>query len=269
MTKTYTYHLHLVSDATGETLNAIAKAACAQYDQSKAVEHIYTLVRTRKRLDRVIESIKAKPGIVLHTLMDSELQDHMEQACQQMHTPSLPILSPAVHLLGQYLGVESTHRPGGQHVIDSDYFERIDALNYTVVHDDGQATHDLNRADVILVGVSRTSKTPTCMYLANRGIKAANVPIVPEVPLPSELLEATNPLVVGLTISEAHLLQIRKHRLKSIRENSETDYTNSYTVREELHKAMRLFRQKNWPVIDVTRISIEEIAAEILNLKGS
>ena len=171
------FHLHLISDATGETLITVARAAAAQYAKVTPVEHMHPLVRTQKQLDRVLAEIEEQPGIVLYTLLQENLVARLEQKCRDLGVPYLSILGPVLHLFQAYLGAESTHKVGAQHTLNAEYFRRIDALNYTMLHDDGQLTDDLEEADVLLVGVSRTSKTPTSIYLANRGVKTANVPL--------------------------------------------------------------------------------------------
>jgi regulator of PEP synthase PpsR (kinase-PPPase family) len=266
MTNKRVFHLHLVSDATGETLNMVARAACAQYEDVRPIEHVYALVRGPKQLERVLGEIENAPGIVMFTMVNEQLRDRLQRRCAELHTPCISVLDPAVLALGQYLGKESSHKPGSQHTMDAEYFSRIEALNYTMAHDDGQSAGDLDEADIILLGVSRTSKTPTCIYLANRGIKAANIPIVPNIPLPPDLETATRPLIVGLTTSPDRLVQIRKNRLLSLHENTDTDYVAPDVVADEIAFARRLFARKGWPVIDVTRRSIEETAAAVLNL---
>ncbi len=260
------YHLHLVSDSTGETLNAVAKAACAQFDMGHSIEHVYPLVRSRKQLERALLEIEGAPGLVLHTMVNQELREMLEAKCRELGQPSVAVIDPVMNLLGSYLGAEVSHRPGAQHELDAKYFARIDALNYTMAHDDGQSTETLDRADVVLVGVSRTSKTPTCIYLANRGIKAANVPIVLGVSLPEQIHTIKGPLVVGLLASPERLIQIRKNRLLSLNEDAETEYVDLDAVRAEVAFARRLFGEKGWPVIDVTRRSIEETAAAVIAL---
>jgi regulator of PEP synthase PpsR (kinase-PPPase family) len=260
------FHLHLISDSTGETLNAVAKAACAQFEMGRPIEHFYPLVRNRKQLDRAIAEIETAPGLVLHTIVNEELREVLEARCRELGQPSVAVLDPVMAKLGSYLGVEESHRPGAQHDLDARYFARIEALNYTMAHDDGQSAATLKFADVILVGVSRTSKTPTCIYLANRGIKAANIPIVTGVPLPEELSTLSGPLIVGLLASPDRLVHIRKNRLLSLKEETETEYVDLDAVRSELVVARRLFAEKGWPVIDVTRRSIEETAAAVLSL---
>jgi [pyruvate, water dikinase]-phosphate phosphotransferase / [pyruvate, water dikinase] kinase len=260
------YHLHLVSDSTGETLNAVAKAACAQFDMGHPIEHVYPLVRSRKQLERALLEIEGAPGLVLHTMVNQELREVLEAKCRELGQPSVAVIDPVMDLLGSYLGAEVSHRPGAQQELDAKYFKRIDALNYTMAHDDGQSAETLERADVVLVGVSRTSKTPTCIYLANRGIKAANVPIVLGVSLPEQIHTIAGPLIVGLLASPERLIQIRRNRLLSLNEEAETDYVDLDAVRAEVAFARRLFGEKGWPVIDVTRRSIEETAAAVIAL---
>lgn len=260
------YHLHLISDSTGETINVVAKAVCAQFVGAHAIEHVYGLVRGKKPLTRAIASIEENPGPVMFSIIDAELRQTLERACNRLHIPCMSVLDPFVTTMGAYLNAEISGKPGSQHEMDTDYFKRIAALNYTIRHDDGQSQGDLDDADIILTGVSRTSKTPTCMYLANRGIKAANVPLVPGIDPPNELISATRPLIVGLTTSTERLMQIRKNRLLSMHEDSETEYVDPALIKHETAEARRLFARNNWPVIDVTRRSIEEIASAILNL---
>lgn len=260
------FHLHLVSDSTGETLNAVAKAACAQFDMGRPIEHVYPLVRNRKQLERAFAEIESAPGLVMHTMVNQELRELLDARCRELGQPSVAVLDPVMSLLGSYLGAEVSHRPGAQHELDAKYFARIDALNYTMAHDDGQSAATLDMADVILVGVSRTSKTPTCIYIANRGIKAANIPIVLGLALPPELEHVRRPLVVGLIASPERLIQIRRNRLLSLNEEAETEYVDLDAVRAEVAFARRLFSDKGWPVIDVTRRSIEETAAAVIAL---
>jgi len=260
------FHLHLISDSTGETINAVAKAVCSQFIDTQAVEHAYGLVRGKKALARALESIKENPGPVMFSILDEELRNTLQNACDKMNLPCMSVLDPFVNALGAYLNAKISGKPGRQHTMDTDYFRRIAALNYTIQHDDGQSQGDLDEADIILTGVSRTSKTPTCMYLANRGIKAANVPLVPGIDPPQELLAARRPLVVGLTTSTERLVQIRKNRLMSLNEDSETEYVDPELIKTETAEARRLFARQKWPILDVTRRSIEEVASAILNL---
>jgi regulator of PEP synthase PpsR (kinase-PPPase family) len=265
--KTSYFHLHLVSDATGETLITVARAAAAQYTNVSPIEHMYPLVRTQKQLDRVLSEIETAPGIVLYTLLDPELTGRLEGKCREYGLPCLSILGPVLSLLQSYLGAETTPRVGAQHMLNAEYFKRIDALNYTMLHDDGQHTDDLEGADVVLVGISRTSKSPTSIYLANRGVKTANVPLVPGVPVPPQLEELANPLVIGLFASPERIVQIRQNRLLGLRAQIDGDsYVDRQSVAEEVAFSRRLCAKHNWPLIDVTRRSIEETAAAVLAL---
>jgi len=260
------FHLHLVSDSTGETINAVAKAALAQFEAVEVVEHPYGLVRSVRQVERILAEIIHFQGVVMFTLVNHELRDLLVEGCSHAGVPCIPVLDPVVSTLSAYLGTKATANPGRQHALDADYFHRIEAMQFTMSHDDGQMQQDLAKADVILVGVSRTSKTPTCVYLANRGLKAANVPLVPNVALPPIFDEPDAPLIVGLTLNPDHLVQIRRNRLLSLRQQDETDYVDLEVVREEVMAARKLFSRKNWPVIDVTRRSIEETSATIINL---
>ena len=260
------FHLHLVSDSTGETLLAVSRAASAQYQGISAIEHIYPLVRNSAQLDRVLQEIDQTPGIVLYTLVDRSIADRLEASCREAGCPCLSVLEPVHTLFQSYLGIATTPRPGAQHMLNAEYFRRIDALNFTMMHDDGQLTDGVEQADVILVGVSRTSKTPTSIYLANRGIKTANVPMVPGIPLPDVLRTLVRPLIVGLVASPERIVQIRQNRLLSLNAGDDTTYADRNSVTEEIVQSRRIFANYNWPVIDVTRKSIEETAAAILDL---
>ncbi|MDB5602998.1 MAG: phosphoenolpyruvate synthase regulatory protein [Xanthobacteraceae bacterium] len=261
------FHLHLVSDATGETLITVARAATVQYTKVAPVEHIYPLVRSRKQLDRVLEEIEESPGIVLYTLLEDELTSALEDKCRELGVPCLSILGPVLQLLQSYLGSETGHRVGAQHTLNAEYFKRIDALNYTMLHDDGQYIEDLEGADVVLVGISRTSKTPTSIYLANRGVKTANFPLVPGIPVPPQIEALTKPLVVGLFATPERIVQIRQNRLLGLKaEQANDQYVDKQSVADEITFSRRLCARHNWPLIDVSRRSIEETAAAVLKL---
>ncbi len=260
------FHVHLVSDSTGETLNAMAKAVCARFDDVLPIEHIYALIRSRRQLDRVLKEVAGAPGVVIHTIVDKELREALEQGCRELDMACIAALDPLVSALARYLGASLSTRVGAQHALDADYFERIEALNFAMAHDDGQGTTNLDQGDVVLVGVSRTSKTPTCIYLAQRGVRAANVPLVPGTDPPELLFNLKRALVVGLIVSPDRLIQIRRNRLLSLHEERESTYIASEAVREEIVRARRLFERSGWPTIDVTRKSVEETAAAVINL---
>ena len=265
--------LHLVSDATGETLNSIARATVSQFEHVQIQYHRWSLIRTRFQLHRVLEGIESEPGPVLSTVIDKGLRNELETTCQRLGVTVLNVLDPVLTLLQEQIGEQAQSRPGRQYVLDADYFRRIDAMHYVLAHDDGQAQAGLPEADVILVGVSRSSKTPTSFYLANRGVKAANVPLVPGTPDPPGL-DSPNCPVIGLTLDPLALIEIRRHRLKLIAHGTETgrirndrtDYIDVEAVKAELLWARRLCTRRGWPVVDVTRRSIEETAATVLQL---
>ena len=260
------FHFHLVSDATGETILSVARAAVAQFEAVEAHEHVWSLVRSERQLKRVLAGIEANPGVVIYTMVDQARRDQLSMGCQQIGVPCVPVLDPVLGVLSSYLGKPVKGTPGGQHALDAEYFARVDAMHFVLQHDDGQSPHDLNEADIVVIGVSRTSKTPTCFYLANRGLKAANVPVVPGVALPRELEHLKRPLVVGLTQSPDRLVQVRRNRMTMLNQDGKTDYIDPNIVRDEIAHARRLFKKHDWPVIDVTRRSIEETAAAILQL---
>ena len=262
------YHLHLVSDATGETINSVTRACLVQFEGVEPIEHSWTLIRTPGQMEKVLAGIEAEPGLVLFTLVNDQLRGMLQDGCRRLQLACIPVLEPVIGALGSFFGLKSRGLPGRQHELDAEYFERIDAMSFALAHDDGQSSWTYDQADVILVGVSRTSKTPTCIYLANRGIKAANVPVVPNCPLPAELLTARRPLIVGLTKDPVHLVQVRRNRLLLLSQDQETDYVDPEIVRQEVAAARRLFAEHDWPVIDVSRRSIEETAATIIQLLG-
>ncbi len=268
-------NLHLVSDATGETLNAIARATVSQFEHVSIIYHRWSLIRTRFQLHRVMEGIETEPGPVLSTLVDKALRTELETTCERLGVSVVNVLDPVLTMLQEQLGEQATARPGKQYVLDADYFRRIDAIHYVLAHDDGQSAAGLAEADVILVGVSRSSKTPTCFYLANRGIKAANIPLVPNTPEPPGLANPNCP-VVGLTIDPMALIEIRRHRLTMIAHGapppparSENDYVDVESVKQELLWARRMCTARGWPVIDVTRRSIEETAASVIKMMSN
>lgn len=260
------FHLHLISDSTGETVSTVARAVIAQFKGVEPVEHSWALVRTRQQVDKLLSAVGQEPGVVLYTLVQPDLRAVLESGCRDLSVPCVNVLEHVTEVLGRTLNVEIGHDPGRQHALDADYYRRIEAMQFVMAHDDGQMFQDIGRADVILVGVSRTSKTPTCIYLANRGLKAANVPFVSRESFPEHALADAGPLIIGLTTSPERLVQIRRNRLMSLKENRATDYVDPDVVKQEVSDARRVFSRRGWHVIDVSRRSIEETSAAILEL---
>jgi regulator of PEP synthase PpsR (kinase-PPPase family) len=260
------FHLHLVSDATGETLNSITRACLVQFEDADPIEHSWTLIRTSGQMQKVLQGIQQNRGLVLYTIVDDKLRTLLVQSCRDLSVTVVPVLDPVMTALAGHFGKTARGLSGRQHAMDQGYFNRIEAMDYALSHDDGQSARNLEEADVVLIGVSRSSKTPTCVYLANRGIRAANVPIVPGCPLPPELFTVKRPLVVGLTKDPGQLVQIRKNRLQMIAKDEDSDYVDLAAVRDEVVQARRLCTEHGWAVLDVTRRSIEETAATIIQL---
>ena len=260
------FHLHLVSDASGETLTTMAKAAVVQLAGAKPNRHMHPLVRNPKQLAMVLQHIESAPGIVLYTLMNPYLAGLLETRCGELDVPCIAVLKPVLRAFEEYLKMPARAVVAGQHTLDADYFRRIEAMNFTLSHDDSQSTEDLEKADIVLVGASRTSKTPTSIYLANRGYKTANVPLVPNIPLPPTLKELKTPFVVGLVASPERLAEIRRNRLLALNSNKFDDYIDSDAIKDEIAFTKRLCSQHGWQVLDVTRKSIEETAAAIIAL---
>ena len=260
------FHLHLISDATGETLTTMAKAAAVQYAQVRPIEHVHPLVRTEKQLARVLKEVEQAPGIVLYTVVKKELVSEIERCCRDLKVPCLHVLEPIMQVFESYLGAPQTPIVAGQHLLDAEYFGRIDALNFAMAHDDGQLPQDLNRADIIILGISRTSKTPTSIYLAQRGYKTANVPLVPGIDPPAALTEPHKAFIVGLIASPERIAEIRRNRVRLMADRNLDDYVDRNQIANEIAYSRRLCARHGWPVIDVTRRSIEETAATIIKL---
>lgn len=262
------FHLHMISDATGETLVTIGRAVGVQYAQVRAIEHLHPLVRSRRELERVLRDVEETPGIVLYTLFSRELAETLEQTCKKLNVPYVAPLMNVLKVFESYLGMTSTPLVGGQHQLDADYFRRIEALNFTMAHDDGHLPDQLDDADIILLGISRTSKTPTSIYLANRGFKTTNVPLVPDVPLPPQLEEKTTAFVVALVASPERISQVRHNRVIEQAHGHLEDYVDRDAIAAEIAQTRQLCARHGWPIIDVTRRSIEETAAAIIRLYG-
>ncbi|MGY6660707.1 MAG: pyruvate, water dikinase regulatory protein [Glycocaulis sp.] len=259
------FHVHMISDSTGETLMSAMRASAAQFDRGQPIEHLFALVRSPRQMTRALEHVEAFPGVVMYTVVNQELREALETRCAELAIPAIALLDPIETTLSAYLGAPMTGRAGAQRTLDADYYRRIEAMNYCMAHDDGQGD-DLASADVILLGISRTSKTPTSIYLGNRGVRAANIPLVPEAPLPPDLFSHKKPVIVGLYATPERIVQIRRNRLLNLNEDRSTEYVDEGAVKDELIFAKRLFARHNVPSIDVTRRSIEETAAKIINL---
>ena len=264
---TQRFHLHLLSDSTGETLESIVKAALSQFDDAEhVVKHFWPMVRSESHLDRILTDVAANPGLVLFTLVNRDTRRKLETRCRALGLPAIAALDAVSDAMSNMFGQEAKARPGRQHVMDAAYFARVAAIQFTIAHDDGINAQNWEEADIVLAGVSRTSKTPTSIYLANRGYKTANIPIVPESPPPPNLFQLKHPMVIGLVTSAERLIQVRRNRLLSLNQLPDTDYVDEEKVRAEVAHARRMFADNGWPVLDVTRRSIEESAAAIINL---
>ncbi len=260
------FHLHLVSDASGETLTTMAKAALVQLSGAKPNRHMHPLVRNTRQLATVTRQIEAAPGIVLYTLMNPQLCDILESRCAELDLPCVAVLKPVIQAFERYLKMPSRAVVAGQHTLDAEYFRRIEAMNFTLSHDDSQHAEDLAKADIVLIGASRTSKTPTSIYLANRGYKTANVSLIPGIPPPPSLKDLTGPIVAGLIASPERISEIRRNRMLSLNSNKFDDYIDADLIKEEMAFTKKLCAQNRWQVVDVTRKSIEETAASIIAL---
>lgn len=260
------FHLHLISDSTGETLTTIAKAAAVQYANMRPIEHVHPLIRSKRQLQRVLTEIEQAPGIVLYTIVNADLSAEIERHCRQVKVPCLHVLMPIMKVFESYLGAPQTPIVAGQHVVDADYFRRIDALNFTMHHDDGRLPADLNQADIILLGISRTSKTPTSIYLAQKGYKTTNLPLVPGIDIPKSLTEPHGAFVVGLVASPERIAEIRRNRVHLLSDRDLDGYVDRTQIANEINYSRRLFAKHGWPLIDVTRRSIEETAATIIKM---
>jgi len=259
------FHVHLVSDSTGETLVAMMKASTAQFRNATALEHLHALVRSESQMSKTLKDVAAKPGVVLYTLVNEERRKMLEAHCAKLNIPAISILDTTLSMLGRYLGASMISEVGAQRTLDAEYYNRIEALDFAMAHDDGQNVIGLKNADIVLLGVSRTSKTPTSIYLANRGYKTGNIPLVPNAALPVILDDFPHPFIVGLVAAPDRIVQIREQRLVGLKQNEQTDYIDVDRVRDEMREAKRMFVKKGYKVIDVTRKSIEETSAQIIN----
>lgn len=261
--------IHLLSDATGTTLLGLARACLAQFEGLETNQKFWPLIRTQKQLEKIIQKIHDNPGPVIFTLVDEQMRNRLQERCEDLNVPCIAVLDPIMRGLSSYLGMPARGVPGLQHAMDEAYFKRVAAVDFAMRFDDGKSSLGLKDADVILVGVSRTSKTPTSIFLARRGIKVANIPLVPGVPVPEENFMLQRPLYVGLSAKADRLLELRQTRLKAdtniaVHNIPENEYLDLYKIEDEIKDARKLFRKYNWPVIEVTKRSVEETAAEIM-----
>jgi [pyruvate, water dikinase]-phosphate phosphotransferase / [pyruvate, water dikinase] kinase len=259
-------NLHLVSDSTGETLSSVSRAVLSQFEGVESNDFVWPMVRTRSQIEKVKESIEKNPGIVLYTILEDELTEVLKKYCYDLQVPCIPVLSRIITEFSNYLNMNISHVIGRQHILDEEYFSRVEAINYTIAHDDGQSAWDLYDADIVIVGVSRTSKSPTSVYLSCRGYKTANIPFVGIETIPENIYDLKKPLIVGLSINPEKLIQIRQNRLASLGQDVETDYINLDSVKSEIAESRKLFAKLHCPVIDVTKRSVEETAAKIIKL---
>ena len=263
-----TYEIYLVSDSTGETLERIFLAIKAQFKNFNYKTHYFSFTRTENQILKIIEnSLKNKNSIFLYTIVDNKLAQFLSTECNKKKIPCFGVLGDLILTFSKLLNQEASHIPSGQHVMNEDYYKKIEAIQFTMNHDDGNSLDDIGKSDIILLGVSRTSKTPTSIYLANKGMKISNIPLVNEKSVPEFLKENPNlTCVVGLTAEPDRLVDLRKNRMQSIKENENKNYIDFEKIRNEIELSKKLFQKYNWPTIDVTRKSVEETAASILKI---
>lgn len=259
-------NLHLISDSTGETLSSVSRAVLSQFENVESNDFYLPLIRNKFQLEKVMESITKDPGIVLYTILQDDLTELLKNHCYELQIPCIPVLSRIITEFSNYLGMNMSHTIGRQHILDEEYFSRVEAISYTLNHDDGQSTWDLYDADIVIIGVSRTSKSPTSVYLSCRGYKTANVPFVTIDTIPDTVYDLKKPLIVGLTINPEKLVQIRQSRLTSIGQDVKTDYIDVESIKNEIAESRKLFSKLNCVTIDVTQKSVEETSARIIQL---
>jgi len=259
-------NLHLISDSTGETLSSVSRAVMSQFEDIEANEFIWPLTRTKSQIEKAKESIKLNPGIVMYTILEDKLIEDLRSYCNEINIPCISVLSRIISEFSNYLGSNISNSIGRQHILDAEYFSKVEAINYTITHDDGQSHWDLYDADIVIIGVSRTSKSPTSVYLSFRGYKTANVPFVSMLTVPSSLFELKKPLIVGLTIHPEKLMKIRETRLNHLGQDLPIIYTDIDAIKYEIAESRKLYAKLQCPIIDVTQRSVEETAAKIIQL---
>jgi len=262
------YQVYQVSDSTGETLDRIFLAIKVQFSNFNCKTIHYSFTRTKNQIDKIISKSKLEKNIIiLYTIVDNNLAKYLTTESKKNNIPCFEVLGSLISDFSKLLKQEASHKPSGQHVLDEEYYKRIEAVQFTMSHDDGKITSDLDKSDVILVGISRTSKTPTSIYLANRGYKVANIPIISNKDIPLQLIEGSEKTcVIGLICDATRLLDVRRNRIQSMHEDRPGNYTNEKEILTELENSKKLFKKYNWPIIDVTRKSVEETAASIIKI---
>lgn len=255
--------VYLVSDSTGETVSGVSRSAFAHFENIRVEEHLWSLIRTKGQIDKLALKLQKDKGIVLYTIANAELQEYLRETCAKLQVLSIPVLAEVVSALSSFLGIKTINQPGRQHMMNEEYFSRINAINFSLAHDDGLSNFDVNNADIILVGPSRTSKSPTSIYLAYRGYKTANIPFVIGQKLPEIKKDS---FVVGLLINSERLIEIRKNRISNLDNRENSSYIDYELVNQEIMEAKKLYQKNKWPIIDVTRKSVEETAATIIKL---
>ncbi len=261
------YNVYLVSDSTGETLDRIFLSLKSQFSNFDYEKKEFAFVRTEQQIDKIIkECVELDNSLILYTIVETKLAKYIANQSEEKDVPCFGILGNLILSFSKLLNQKAIHKPSAQHVLDDDYYKRIEAIQFTMSHDDGKKVDDINNADVILLGVSRTSKTPTSIYLANRGYKTVNIPLVLDQKLPANLNSQTKACVIGLVADPERLADIRRNRIAIMNEHQIKDYTNLDFIKKEVIDSKNLFKKNNWPIIDVTRRSVEETAASILKI---
>ena len=262
------YQIYLVSDSTGETLDRIFMALKAQFKNFKYEIHQFSFTRTENQITKILNNIKKNKGsVILYTIVDNKLAKFLVQESNEKNIPCFGVLEDLIINFSKLLNQKASHIPSGQHVLDEEYYQRVEAIQFTMNHDDGNMVEDIHKSDIVLLGVSRTSKTPTSIYLANKGYKTSNIPLVNENSIPEYLKKNPSLMcVVGLSTEPQRLIDVRKNRMNLIKENENIDYTNLNKISEEVEEAKKTFKKYRWPVLDVTRKSVEETAASVIKI---
>ena len=262
-----THQVYLISDSTGETLDRIFMALKAQFNNFNYDLNQFSFTRTKNQISTILNDAKKQESpIILYTVVNSKLAKFLAEEANEKNIPCFGVLGDLILNFSKILNEKATHQPSAQHVLDEDYYKRIEAIQFTMNHDDGNNTENILESDIILVGVSRTSKTPTSIYLANKGLKTSNIPLVNDMSIPNDIVKSKTLCVIGLTTEAERLYDIRRNRLNSLRENEISDYTNLEKIRLEIEQSKKIFKINKWPIIDVTRKSVEETAASIIKI---